>query len=66
MIIQEYIKIWETEPMGFASFREKLMAFCYKHGVAPDDVRIGPYVDSASCGSVTKMGICLAIEKNSE
>lgn len=69
MTITRDIKIWETEPMGFASFRDKLMAFCYEHNVAPDDVKIGPYTEE-HYGDIQEMGIRLTIvrtdQKNSE
>lgn len=50
------IKIWESEPIGFASFREKVMAFCYEHHVAPDDLMIAPYTESVY-GDLMEMGI---------
>jgi hypothetical protein len=59
------IKIWETGPVGMASFRDKLMAFCYEHKCAPDDVAISPYADLSPCGVITEMGIRLIAPNNS-
>ncbi|AGR47947.2 hypothetical protein PHIM7_236 [Sinorhizobium phage phiM7] len=56
------VKIWETQPMGFASFRDKLMAFCYENNCAPDDVLIAPYVEM-EFDEIAYTGIRLTIKK---
>lgn len=57
------IKVWEHDPMGFASIRDKLMAFCYEHKCAPDDVLISPYVEMDG-ETIVQMGIRLTLKED--
>jgi len=59
------IKIWETNPISFATFRQRLMAFCYENNVAPDDLMIAPYTEEVY-GETVEMGIKISYERKNE
>jgi len=62
-VISADIKVWESSPIGFASFREKVMAFCYENKCAPDDLLIAPYVEQIY-GDITSMGLRITFKPN--
>lgn len=60
MTAETEIKVWEHSPIPFSSLREKVMAFCYEHHVAPDDLLIAPFADQEH-DTVTQMGFRISI-----